>query len=327
MKTTYFDNNLIDKLKNCYDFKKGCRVIEANRGFIKKRKDGSEIVNYNDDDFPSYIYYGYIFKGCTWERVPHYHDDIEFLTVTSGEMDYVVNGFNIHLKKGETIFVNSNNVHYSAAPNEGVARYVIAVLHPKIICSAPVVEEKAIKPIVSDKSVPFVHFEAKDFDAPVIHKLLVDMEKEAKENEFLITKYFFEIWDVIMHRFTDAYRVHIQRMEDAGNYNSKIKAMMFFIDGHYNERISLSDIASAGGVSQSLCNQIFNRLTEKSPIEYLMYYRCRKVSDLLQTGDMSMTEIAELTGFTGASYMAETFKKFYKMSPRDFKKSLTKKIK
>ena len=182
MKTTYFDNNLIDKLKNCYDFKKGHKVIEANRGFIKKRKDGSEIVNYNDDDFPSYIYYGYIFKGCTWERVPHYHDDMEFLTVTSGEMDYVVNGFNIHLKNGETIFVNSNNVHYSAAPNEGVARYVIAVLHPKIICSAPVVEEKAIKPIVSDKSVPFVHFEAKDFDAPVIHKLLVDMEKEAKEN-------------------------------------------------------------------------------------------------------------------------------------------------
>ena len=36
---------------------------------------------------------------------------------------------------------------------------------------------------------------------------------------------------------------------------------------------------------------------------------------------MSMSKIAEITGFTGASYMAETFKKFYKMSPRDFRKS------
>ena len=34
----------------------------------------------------------------------------------------------------------------------------------------------------------------------------------------------------------------------------------------------------------------------------------------------NMSEIAEITGFSSASYMAETFKKFYKMSPRDFKK-------
>jgi AraC-like DNA-binding protein len=34
-----------------------------------------------------------------------------------------------------------------------------------------------------------------------------------------------------------------------------------------------------------------------------------------------MTEIAELTGFTGASYMAETFKKYFDMSPREFRKA------
>lgn len=299
-------------------------MIEANRGFIKKRKDGSEIVNYNDDDFPAYIYYGYVFKGCTWERVPHYHDDIEFLSVTSGEMDYVVNGFNIHLKKGDTIFVNSTNIHYAVAPEEGVSRYVVAVLHPKIICSSPAVEEKAVKPIITDKSVPFVHFEAGDFDAPALQKLLRDMENDAKENEFLITKYFFEIWDILMHRFTDAYRLHIQGMAETDNYNSKLKAMMFFIDEHYNEHISLTDIAGSGGVSQSLCNQIFNKFTEKSPIEYLMYYRSRKIADLLEVTDLSMTEIADLTGFSGASYMAETFKKYFNMSPREFRKAQKK---
>ena len=88
--------------------------------------------------------------------------------------------------------------------------------------------------------------------------------------------------------------------------------------------VSLKDISKAGGVSQSLCNQIFNTLTEKSPIEYLLHYRSRKVADLLQASKMSMSEIAEITGFSGASYMAEVFKKFYKMSPRDFKKSQKK---
>ena len=59
-----------------------------------------------------------------------------------------------------------------------------------------------------------------------------------------------------------------------------------------------------------------------TPIEYIMHYRTRKVADLLQSGDYSMPEIAEMAGFSNASYMAETFKKFYKFSPREYKKSM-----
>ena len=296
-------------------------MINEYKGFIIKRKDGSEVVNYDDDSFPSYIFDGYHLAGCTWERVPHYHEDVEIISIKSGEMAYMVEGTVVNLKKGDTLFVNSGNIHYSLATNDRVARYVIAIIHPKILCSSAAVEEKAVKPIIQDKRVSFVHFKAGDFDAPLIQQLIFEMEHEAKGNEFLITKYFFEIWDMIMHRFTDAYRVHIQSMEEAGDHNAKLKAMMLYIDEHYKERITLKDIAASGGVSQSLCNQIFNRLTEKSPIEYLMHYRSRKVADLLQSSDMTMTEIAELTGFSGASYMAEIFKKYFKQSPREFRKS------
>lgn len=295
-------------------------MIQENRGFIIKRRDGSEVVNYDDESFPSYIYDGYIFAGCTWERVPHYHEDVEFISVHSGDMGYMVEGTYIHLEKGDTLFVNSGNIHYSLSTNERVNRYIIAVMHPKIICSSLAVERKAVNPIITDKGVPFVHFKAGDFDGPVIQKLLIDMEHEAKGNEFLITKYFFGLWDLLMHRFTDAYRVHIRHMEEDDSHNARLKAMMLYIDEHYRERITLKDIAEAGGVSQSLCNQIFNKLTEKSPIEYLMHYRSRKVADLLQSGSMSMAEIADATGFSGASYMAETFKKYFGRTPRDFRR-------
>ena len=299
-------------------------MIIAKRGIIMKRKDGSEIVNYNDDSFPSYIHDGYVYPGCSWERVPHYHHDIEFLSVYSGSMGYSVDGVNITLNKGDTVFVNSERIHYSFATLERVTSYYIAVMHPSIINSSYAVETKAINPIITDKSIPFIHFKAEDYDAAAVHNILKDMCKNAVDNEFLITKGFFELWDIIMHRFTDAYRVHISHIENADSHNASLKAMMLFIDEHYNEQITLKDISKAGGVSQSLCNQIFNKLTEKSPVEYLLHYRSRKVADLLQAGNMSMSEIAEITGFSGASYMAEIFKKFYKMSPRDFRKSFKK---
>ncbi|MCR5316929.1 MAG: AraC family transcriptional regulator [Treponema sp.] len=295
-------------------------MAEIKRGFIIKRRDGSEIVKYDDPSFPSYIFDGYLVKGCGWERVPHYHEDIEIVSVKGGEMAYMVEGTLIKLKRGDTLFVNSGSIHYSLSTTNKVSRYIIAILHPKIICSSFSVEEKAVKPIVTDKTVPFVHFKAADFDAPSIYQLMLEMEHDCKGNEFLITKYFFEIWDIIMRRFTEAYRLHVHSMEESTGHNSRLKAMMLFIDEHYKERIILSDIAAAGGVSQSLCNQIFNKLTEKSPMEYLAQYRCRKVADLLVSSGMSMPEIADMTGFTGASYMAETFKKYFGQSPREYKK-------
>ncbi|MBR4387294.1 MAG: helix-turn-helix transcriptional regulator [Treponema sp.] len=296
-------------------------MAERRKGIIVKRKDGSEIVKYDDPSFPSYIFDGYLVAGCGWERVPHYHEDVEIVSVKGGEMAYMVEGTCVNLKSGDTLFVNSGSIHYSLSTTNKVSRYLIAILNPKIICSSFAVEQKAVRPIVTDKTVPFVHFKKEDFDAASIYQLMIEMEHDCKGSEFLITKCFFEIWDIIMRRFTDAYRLHVRSMEESTGHNSRLKAMMLYIDEHYTERISLSDIASAGGVSQSLCNQIFNRLTEKSPIEYLMHYRSRKVADLLQTSDMSMAEIADVTGFTGASYMAETFKKYYNQSPREYKKA------
>ncbi|MBQ2154934.1 MAG: hypothetical protein II438_00725, partial [Clostridiales bacterium] len=60
-------------------------------GLIVKRDDGSEIVNYDDPNFPSYIYDGWIAPKVTWEGVPHFHEDIEIMTVKEGRVAYFVN--------------------------------------------------------------------------------------------------------------------------------------------------------------------------------------------------------------------------------------------
>ena len=60
-------------------------------GLIVKREDGSEIVNYDDASFPSYIIDGWVAPKVTWERVPHFHEDVEIvdgsLNITSTSDD------------------------------------------------------------------------------------------------------------------------------------------------------------------------------------------------------------------------------------------------
>ena len=299
-------------------------MINEYRGLVRTREDGSEIVNYNDAAFPSYIHDGYVYSGCTWEKVTHFHKDIELLSVHSSCMGYSVNGKNIFLEKGDTIFVNSDQLHYSYAipPREG--RYILAVLHPTILCSNYAVEAKAVMPVISNKKLPYILFRNGDRDAAHIQEIMLSLHKEGLNNEFLITKFFFEIWEMIMMRAceTDNTVTDIQVNQDI--HNDVLKAMMNYVDKNYMNNITLSDLAGAGGVSRSLCNTIFNKYTQMTPIEYIMHFRIRKVADLLQSGNLSMTEIADMTGFSSASYMAETFKKFYRFSPREYKNNIRK---
>ena len=89
-------------------------------GLIVKRDDGSEIINYDNPAFPSYIYDGWVAPKVTWERVPHFDEDIEIVSVKEGRMAYSVNGNTLLLNAGDTIVVNSNQIHYSMCIDDTV---------------------------------------------------------------------------------------------------------------------------------------------------------------------------------------------------------------
>ena len=222
-------------------------MINEYKGLVRTRDDGSELINYDDAAFPSYIYDGYVYSGCTWEKVPHFHKDIELLSVHSSCMGYSVNGTNIFLEKGDTIFVNSDQLHYSYAtpPREG--RYVIAVMHPRILCANYAVEAKAILPVISNKKVPFIHFRNGDRDAARMQELVLFLARQAHGNEFLITKTFFEIWEIIMTRVSETGEFSQDEIMNQDVHNEVLKAMMNFVDKNYMNNITLNEVASAGG--------------------------------------------------------------------------------
>jgi AraC-like DNA-binding protein len=286
-------------------------------GLIIKRDDGSEIVNYDNPSFPSYIYDGWIAPKVTWEGVPHYHEDIEIMTVKEGKVAYFINGRELLLNAGDTIVVNSNQIHYNLCVGE-VAKYVIAIINPRILANSVAVEMQAIKPITDNPDIPYLRFRYINEYTEQIRNLVYDLPK-IRHDPFAITMQFYQIWDIIRKQAeylgaTKEETVSDPRMQP-------FKTMMHFISNNYQEQITLGDIAASGNVSKSLCNTLFHQYVGESPINYLMHFRSRKVAELLRSGNMSMSEIAARTGFGGVSYMSETFRKFFEKSPREYRKS------
>ena len=285
-------------------------------GLIVKRDDGSEIVNYDDSNFPSYIYDGWIAPKVTWEGVPHFHEDIEIMTVKEGRVAYFVNGKELLLRAGDTIVVNSNQIHYNMTVNGEVAKYVICVLHPSILANSVAVEMQAIRPITENQDLPYLRFRYINERTDSIRDLILGLP-DIRHDPFAITKQFYQIWDIIRKQ---AETLGATEEVVSDPRMQSFKSMMHFIANNYQKQVTLADIAASGSVSKSLCNTLFHQYVGESPINYLMHLRCRKVAELLRSGKIPMTEISSKTGFGGVSYMSETFRKFFEKSPREYRK-------
>ena len=286
-------------------------------GLIVKRDDGSEIINYDDPGFPSYIYDGWIAPKVTWEGVPHFHEDIEIMTIKQGRLAYYVNGKELLLNEGDTIVVNSNQIHYNLCVNGDVAKYVIAIINPRILSGSVAVEMQAIRPITENPDIPYLRFRYINEYTEQMRDLVLGLPG-IRHDPFQITKQFYQIWDIIRKQ-ASSYGAPAEEIISDPRMQS-FKAMMHFISDNYQRQIKLDDIAQSGNVSKSLCNTLFHQYVSESPINYLMHLRCRKVAELLRSGNMPMSQIAALTGFGGVSYMSETFRKFFEKSPREYRK-------
>lgn len=292
-------------------------MIEEWIGYIQKRADGSEVVNYNSPYFPTYINYSTVSPSATWINDPHFHDDIEIVTVTDGYMGFCVNGEEILLNEGDTLFVNSDIIHYSMSKRTERTTCVLFIFHPGILCSSNAVESKFITPVIKNPGIPFIHFTP---DTEAGRKMQRDVMKitEYSSNEFQITHQCFEIWENVLNSCREILA------EETNTYpNSQVEAlkkMLNFIQKDYMNPITLEEIASAGNVSRTFCNNLFKKYTNQTPIENLTRFRVGKVADYLKDTSLSMAEIASKTGFAGSSYMSETFRKYFGESPRDYKK-------
>lgn len=99
-----------------------------------------------------------------------------------------------------------------------------------------------------------------------------------------------------------------------------LKNMMNFIRSRSGERMGLPEIAAAGSVCESSSRRLFRKYPNRTPIEYLTEYRLLKACALLRATQMTVTEAAFLSGFSGATYFEEQFRKRYYRSPTEYRR-------
>lgn len=288
---------------------------------LKIQKDLSEQVQYNNSDFPVYIRKGILSQYPNYAADCHWHDDIELIYVISGHMLYNINGKIVTLDEGNGIFVNSKQFHYGFSDDKSECIFICILLHPLLLNTSYYIEQKFLTPLLSENSIPFyVLHQNIDWEHHILDSILNIYENlNSPISELFSMENFFKIYGLL---YTN---LNIKKPNAQKNHRiNSLKTMISFIQAHYKEKISLSEISSAGNVSKTSCCSFFQKYTNKTPVEYLNDFRLRKSIELLTSTDLTITEICYNVGFSGASYYTELFKKNFGCPPKEYRKKYSK---
>lgn len=290
--------------------------MEEKRNFYAAGEDRQQQMNYTNPLF-------YCLAGQTYYppemaiAIPtHWHEDIEYLYITDGTLDYSINGKRLKLTAGEGIIVNSKRIHSNQSIRGQFSRFNYVIIHPSYLCASSYIEKKYVDPVICSDSFDFILLHKNDWTGEIIDTMNQLFEGDSDDGRELgIIEATFHTVRVLFNHLKPKSTFD----QNSSIYVNTFKTMLTFINGHYSEKITLDEIAESGNVGKTLCAKIFKIFTSKTPGEYLIHYRINKSLDLLTAGSLKITDIAYRCGFNSASHYTKIFKDIVKCTPNKYR--------
>ena len=274
--------------------------------------DGSERMRYRDPSIPLYIVQGDLVSLRNMVFLAHWHEDIELMLCLKGYQTYNVNGQAIRVDEGCAIFVNARQLHSCQTTDGTDCQYRCICFRPELLCANAAIRDRFVLPILTNPQLPWLILRPENPDhAPLLNILKALPPEAGHEMEALGLLQIF--WQGL-HGLSGG-------TESGGEsaHVQTLRRMLTFIRTHYQERITLQDIAEAGGVCRSKGCQIFRECLQTTPNEYLNSFRLEKSMELLTGTALSITAIAQECGFSSGSYFSELFAKCKGCSPTAYR--------
>lgn len=250
----------------------------------------------------------------------HWHEELEFNYAYKGSIiiETINQIYTIH--QGEAYFINTN-VMNTKRKADGISTAIehAHLFHPILLTGyyRSIFETKYLNPILKNQSVEVIII--KENTAPgkkflqLLHKLTA--LNSQPDCEFQIRNLLSESWITL----TEEIQLQKKNAPAPNLYQHELtKNMLSYLQKHYADKLSLSDLSAQVGLSEKECVRIFKSAFHQTPIDYLIEYRIEQAKRLLKQADEPITNIAYRTGFNNSAYFSKTFKKYTGITPKEY---------
>lgn len=276
-----------------------------------------ETLNHGESIYPFKYYFEkmsqFDFHCIEW----HWHSELEFVYVKSGTLTLWIGECKIELSEGNGVFINSKILHRFYSPDETVIPNFLCM--PSFIAQEnSLIYQKYVKPIISS-SLAFLPFYKEipwQMEALSIIKQIISSQNNDFVCELTTSILIQKLWLIITKNIDAAYSTEQVNNSSA---QKRLQLMMQFIHQNYSQNISLAEIADYANISKSTALNLFNNVLHITPINYLIKYRLKEAAALLTKTEKKINTISCETGFRNVEYFCRLFKKYYQLTPTEYR--------
>ena len=254
-------------------------------------------------------------------REPHVHGDIEICYILEGSVIMCSKGQKLCCKKNDFVIFNSCQPH-EIYGDENNPALILALQVSPAFC-------KDYFPRIQDLDFSFCLCSSclSPQDANIFQGTLLELSRlyfsKSQGFEFrcisLLNLLFYYIITAVPYNQAEPEeknRILIR--------NQRIQRISQYIQEHYTEKLLLTQVAKAEGLTVSYLSHFFKEHFHLSFQEYLSSIRCEKARQLLLLTEHGLLDICLECGFSDIKYMNKAFLKKYGCTPRQYRKEILK---
>lgn len=244
---------------------------------------------------------------------PHWHDALEIVYLQSGELSFGIEGNERKLVPGECVLVNPNIVHTTKCVSPNVS-IVFQIPLDFLDTMLPNIRQRFFTLDISNNKSQITIL----LNTLERMQLLNDERPEGYLPQFNSLLY----WVIYLLYSEFSIKIIHADFEHRSQIMKRLLPILNYTYQHYNETISINEIASVAAMQPSYFCRFFKKYMHITFLGYQNELRMsRIIRDMIST-DNSISEILECHGFTNYKVFLRLFHEKFGCTPSKMRKKL-----
>lgn len=260
-------------------------------------------------------------EGCHW----HWHKDLELMYVASGEVMAQCSDQSTILKSGDGLFFNTRVLHRYQVQGSEPCHVCYIIFNPDFVSggAGTIFHQKYVAPLISDQTYPCQFLYGKnEADRQILNGIQIAFQAADDSKPGYEYDVRYHVSKTLLQLLLE-YKPLAYKSSQKPLRMERLQEMLDFLHWHFNEEISLQQIADSAGVSIREAQRCFKEILSMSPMEYLHNYRLQVAEELLIGSTDSILEVGMNCGFMNPSHFIKSFRNYRGCTPRVFRQRNT----
>ncbi|MGO3603527.1 MAG: AraC family transcriptional regulator [Enterococcus malodoratus] len=271
-----------------------------------------------DKDFPFRI----LVNDGDILTTPHWHREVELIYVTKGTISLGIDDVPYKLSEGEIAFIGGGLIHYVLA-SPGSERFVYQF--DLSYFTAGNKENLDLQKLFAEVLPISPQWQRED--EATVRRLLEAMNLESEKQEtgyqFALRAELFQLITLLLRNVPKQAK-QSKKIKKLATQDvlEKLDVIFSYVEAHYQEELTLQNIAEVSGYSSFYFTKFFKKNTGKTFLTFLNEYRIDKAKWLLINSDLPVSEIITQTGFESDKTFYRLFKSSMAMAPLEYRNTM-----